>query len=377
MKIIVDQNVTDAEHTFALHGEVIRVDGRRLERNQLESADALIIRTVTKVNAGLLADTPVRFVGTASIGTDHLDIPWLESQGIKWASAPGCNADSAAQYTLAMIWLACQRLGLEPAGLSVGIIGRGNVGSRVQKLLNTLGSTTVANDPPLADRGERGLVSLDEALAQDVVCLHVPLTREGPCPTWRFIDQRALALLPDGAMLLNSARGDVVDGDSMLPELLGGRLQAALDVWPGEPLIDSRLLAKTIVATPHVAGYSNEGRRNGTLMVYRAFCDWAGEPPLANSELPGKLPILTIGKGEDALSKAFDASCFVKQHDQAMRKLLPLTIGQRAIEFDRLRRNYPQRRDFHAWQISGGPPESLDVLRRLGFSVDANDQFKN
>jgi len=376
MKIIVDQNVRDAEHTFAFHGEVIRVDGRRLERNQLESADALIIRTVTKVNAGLLADTPVRFVGTASIGTDHLDIPWLESQGIKWASAPGCNADSAAQYTLAMFWLACQRLGLEPAGLSVGIIGRGNVGSRVQKLLDTLGSTTVANDPPLADRGEHGLVSLDEALAQDVVCLHVPLTREGPYPTWRFIDQRALALLPDGAMLLNSARGDVVDGDALLPELLSGRLQAALDVWPGEPLIDSRLLAKTIVATPHVAGYSNEGRRNGTLMVYRAFCDWVGDPPLANSELPGKLPILTIGTGEDALSKAFDASCFVKQHDQAMRKLLPLTIEQRAIEFDRLRRNYPQRRDFHAWQTNGGSPESLDVLRRLGFSIPASDKFK-
>jgi len=149
-----------------------------------------------------------------------------------------------------------------------------------------------------------------------------------------------------------------------------------LDVWPGEPLIDSRLLAKTIVATPHVAGYSNEGRRNGTLMVYRAFCDWVGDPPLANSELPGKLPILTIGTGEDALSKAFDASCFVKQHDQAMRKLLPLTIEQRAIEFDRLRRNYPQRRDFHAWQTNGGSPESLDVLRRLGFSLTALDKFE-
>jgi len=376
MKIVVDQNVTDAENTFALHGEVIRVDGRRLKRDQLENADALIIRTVTKANAELLANTPIRFVGTASIGTDHLDIPWLEQEGIKWASAPGCNADSAAQYTLAMIWLACQRLKCEPASLNVGIIGRGNVGSRVQKLLKTIGASTVANDPPLADRGESGLVSLEEALEQDIVCLHVPLTRQEPYPTWRFIEQRALARLPDGALLLNSARGDVADGDALLPELLSGRLQAALDVWPGEPLIDGLLLEKAVVATPHVSGYSNEGRRNGTLMVYRAFCDWAGEPPLANSDIPGDLPKLTIGEGEDALCKALDASCFVKHHDQAMQNLLPLTIEQRAIEFDQLRRNYPYRRDFHAWQVSGSPSESLDVLRRLGFSVIANDQFK-
>ena len=376
MKIVVDQNVTDAENTFALHGEVIRVDGRRLKRNQLESADALIIRTVTKVNAELLANTPVRFIGTASIGTDHLDIPWLEQEGIKWASAPGCNADSAAQYTLAMIWLACKRLGRNPAGLHVGIIGRGNVGSRVQRLLNTIGATTVANDPPLADRGESGLVSFNEALEQEIVCLHVPLTSEGPYPTLRFIDRRALARLPDGALLLNSARGNVVDGDALLPELLSGRLQAALDVWPGEPLINGRLLEKAVVATPHVAGYSNEGRRNGTLMVYRAFCDWAGEPLLANSDIPGDLPKLTIGEDEDALSNALDASCFVKHHDQAMRNLLPLTIEQRAIEFDQLRRNYPYRRDFHAWQVSGSPSESLDVLRRLGFSVTAKDGSK-
>ncbi|MFC1795502.1 4-phosphoerythronate dehydrogenase [Pseudomonadota bacterium] len=376
MKIIVDQNVTDAENTFALHGDVIPVDGRHLERDQLESADALIIRSVTKVNAGLLDNTPVRFVGTASIGTDHLDIPWLEQEGIKWASAPGCNADSAAQYTLAMIWLACLRLGRNPAGLRVGIIGRGNVGLRVQRLLNTIGATTVANDPPQADRGEPGLVSLDEALEQDIVCLHVPLTRDGPYPTWRFIDQRALARLPNSALLLNTARGNAVDGNALLAELLSGRLQAALDVWPTEPLIDGLLLDKAIVATPHVAGYSNEGRRNGSLMVYRAFCDWAGEPPLASSNIPGDLPKLTIGEGDDTLSKALDASCFVKHHDQAMRNLLPLTIEQRAVEFDQLRRNYPYRRDFHAWQVSGSPPESLDVLRRLGFSVTAKDGSK-
>ncbi len=369
MKIVVDQNVSHAENTFARHGEIIRLDGRQLKREQLTSADALIIRTVTKVNAALLDNTPVGFVGSASIGSDHMDIPWLEEKGIIWANAPGCNADSAAQYTLAMIWLACQRLGHTLADLNVGVIGRGNVGSRVQELLTALGATVVANDPPLADRGEPGLVSLDEALAQDIVCLHVPLARDGPYPTWRFINRQVLARMPDGALLLNAARGDVVDGDALLQELQSGRLQAALDVWPGEPFIDCQLLEKTVVATPHVAGYSNDGRRNGTVMVYRAFCDWAGESPVESTDFPGNSPELTIKRGDNAVSKSLDASCFVSKNDQALRGLSSLPLEQRAIEFDHLRRNYPKRRDFRAWQIQCEQPASDTVLRKLGFTL--------
>jgi erythronate-4-phosphate dehydrogenase len=373
MKIVVDQNVSYAEKTFDRHGEITRVDGRQLKREQLRSADALIIRTVTRVNAALLTDTPVRFVGSASIGTDHMDIPWLQEHGIHWANAPGCNADSAAQYTLAMVWLACQRLELELKGLSVGVIGRGNVGSRVQRLLTTMGATVVANDPPLADRGETGLVPLEEALSQDIVCLHVPLTREGPYPTWRFIGRQALARMPDGALLLNAGRGDAVDGDDLTCELQSGRLQAALDVWPGEPLIDGQLLDKTVVATPHVAGYSSDGRRNGTMMVYQAFCEWAGELPAAAAESPGVFQKLQLETNRDPVSKALDASCFVAEHDHAMRELIPLTTKQRAIEFDRLRRTYPKRRDFHAWQISCKQSEQSDLLRTLGFTMTAPD----
>ncbi len=373
MKIVVDQNITAAENTFAHHGEIIRVDGRRLKREQLRSADALIIRTATKANAALLDHTPVGFVGSASIGTDHMDIPWLEENGINWANAPGSTATSAAQYSLAMIWLACQKLGYTLADLSIGVIGRGHVGSRVQKLLTTMGTTVVANDPPLADRGETGLVSLDEALAQDIVCLHVPLTRDGPHPTWRFIDRQALTRIPDDALLLNAARGDVVDGDALLPELQSGRLQAALDVWPGEPFIDGRVLEKTVVATPHVAGYSSEGRRNGMLMVYRAFCDWAGETAVDSTNFPGDLPNMTIQNGDEALSEALNLACFVSEHDQAMRKLESLPMEQQAIEFDSLRRNYPVRRDFGAWQISCKPIESAILLGSLGFSMVSTD----
>ena len=139
VKIVVDQNIRGIGDTFSHHGEIVLMDGREIRREHLLETDLLIIRTTTRVNAELLAGTPVRFVGTTSIGTDHLDIPWLEANGIRWCNAPGCNADSAAQYTLSMIWLACERLGLDLADLSVGIIGRGNVGSLVKKLMQTLG----------------------------------------------------------------------------------------------------------------------------------------------------------------------------------------------------------------------------------------------
>ncbi len=257
MKIVVDQNIRGAGSTFGRHAKLDVVDGRALRAEHLADTDVLIIRTTTRVDQHLLQDSKVGFVGTTSIGTDHLDIDWLEQQGITWASAPGCNADSAAQYTLAMMWLACERLGRRLADQRVGIIGRGNVGSRVQRLLAALGIESVANDPPLAELGKSGLVSLEEALAQDIVSLHVPLERGGAHPTYRFIASEQLARMPDHALLVNTARGDVIDGNALMVELANGRLHAALDVWPGEPIFSSELLESTTVATPHVAGYSN------------------------------------------------------------------------------------------------------------------------
>jgi erythronate-4-phosphate dehydrogenase len=268
-----------------------------------------------------------------------------------------------------MIWLACERLGHMLADLRVGIIGRGNVGSRVQTLLQAIGAETVANDPPLADSGVTGLVSLEEALEQDIVCLHVPLTQEGRYPTTRFIAQQQLGRMPDGALLVNSARGGVIDGDSLKSSLQSGRLHAALDVWPGEPDIDVELLRETTVATPHVAGYSDDGKRNGTMMVYDAFCHWAGETPSFPGPDPGEKMELIIETGSDAISKALDASCFVRQQDQAMQNLSRLPPEQRPLEFDRLRHEYPRRRDFHAWQVCCKQSGSAEILRQLGYSV--------
>jgi len=369
LKIVVDRNIRAARATFGAHADLVFMDGRTIRRDDLLDADALVVRTATRVGPELLQGTPVRFVGSTSIGTDHLDIDWLTRAGIAWSNAPGCNADSAAQYTLAMIWLAWERLGRSLSGLTAGIIGHGNVGSRVKCLLETLGARVVANDPPLAAAGEPGLVSLDEALDQDLVCLHVPLTTDGPYPTCRMIAAETLARMRDGALLVNTARGDVVDGPALLAELQSGRLHAALDVWPGEPRIDAALLRAACVATPHVAGYSDDGKRLGTWMVYTRFCEWAGLEAVQTAAAPGDVQELELPAGDDVLGRALDAACFVALHDSGLRTLAEVSAGQRAAGFDQLRRDYPPRRDFKGWRLRVADPESARLLRRLGFQA--------
>jgi len=373
LKIVVDQNIRGAEETFGRHADLVFKDGREICAGDLSDADALVVRTATQVNRKLLQFSPVRFVGTTSIGIDHLDTGWLDQQGIRWANAPGCNADAAAQYTLAMIWLACQRMGRALNTLSVGIIGRGNVGSRLDRLLRAFGVKTLANDPPLAEQGESGLVSLEEVLSQDIVSLHVPLTEAGAHPTQRLIGAGQLSLMPDGALLVNAARGDVVDGAALVRELRSRRLFAALDTWPGEPLIDHQLLEAAVVATPHVAGYSNDGKRNGTYIVYRAFCRHTGLPAPDLPKPPGPLPHLSVKAEDDCISRALDAACFVRRHDTEMKSLLGRDIRQRASEFDRLRRDYPPRRDFQAWSVDCRDAASARLLGLLGFVASTTE----
>lgn len=367
MLIVADQDLPLLDRTFGRHATLRLRPGREISRADLTDADALVVRSITRVGARILAGTPVRFVGTATIGLDHLDTEWLRASGVRWASAPGCNATAAAQYSLAMILLALQRGGRKPDGLSAGVIGRGNVGSRVQGLLHALGVPCVACDPPLQDRGVGGLVSLRRALDNDLVCLHVPLTRRGPCPTWRLLDAATLAGMPDQALLLNTARGDVVDGPALLRELDRGRLQAALDVWPGEPRLDPRLLELCRVATPHVAGYSEQGRQAGVLEVYRAFCHWAGLRPQEPRDRFPPARELRVGSGAQALCEAVTAATGVLRDDRALREAA--RAPDVAAAFDALRRNYPARPEFRHWRITGSDDATRATLGALGFET--------
>ena len=376
MKIIADENMPALEETFAPGNELIRLNGRQMTPQDVEDADVLLVRSITRVDQALLDNSKVRFVGSATIGIDHLDTSWLDANNICWANAPGCNADAAAQFTLSMMVLSCERLNRNFLQQSVGVVGRGNVGSRLVKLLQSLGSKVVACDPPLQDAGQTGLVSMSECCEQDIVSIHVPLTSEGPNPTKHLFDQLQLAQLRPGTLLVNAARGGVVNAKALLHELNAQRLYAALDVWPDEPFIARQLLDATTVATPHVAGSSVQGKRNGTLMIYqafrRAFPHLAAEATVSQQvptvagclEFPDDIGL------QSALKQLLEASCPVARDDEMLRALKSTTTEPN-VHIDALRSHYPRRNEFAAWAFEGAAIEVAKPLQRLGFSSTA------
>ncbi len=365
MLAIADQNMTALPDTFGRHLDLRLLPGRSLRREQLGDAEVLLVRSVTRVDADLLEGSRVRFVGSATIGTDHLDTDWLERQGIAWAHAPGCNADAAAQYTLGMLCLACVRLQRPLVEQRVAIIGHGNVGSRLHQLLEVLGVGITVCDPPLQARGELDNgVALEQALACDIVCLHVPLTQGTRWPTAGMIGPEQLALMRNGALLLNTARGSVVDGNALITALEARHIHAALDVWPQEPRIETGLLERVTVATPHVAGYSVEGKQRGTQMIFNAFLRWSGQPspPPSLAPVAGD-PRLRLPPGlDDPLTAVLIGATKVEADDTRLRNAGAID----ASAFDRLRRAHAPRHEFS--RITLGTPGAMDPrIRALGF----------
>lgn len=373
MKIVVDQNIPGIDETFARHGEIERVDGRSLNPARLRNARAVIVRSVTPVGRDLLADTDVEFVGSTTIGTDHLDTEWLGRNGIRWANAPGCNAASAAQYTVAMIVLSCRRLDIKLSDCRVGVVGLGNVGRRVSQLLSLLGAGEQrVCDPPLAKFGEQtGQTEFYPMTAMsscDLVTLHVPLTQSGAYPTLDLVDDDFLRSLPENALLINTSRGKVTNGPALQHWLSRGNCHAALDVFPGEPEIAPELLASCTVATPHVAGYSVDGKLNGCSMIYRDFCTFFGFKQESNdlaTSLPHEQMVLS---GRERLEDIILRVCPVERDDTNLREAQQAGDDHLAGLFDRLRREYPPRRDFAGWMLQGDAPlDLLAQLRNLGF----------
>jgi erythronate-4-phosphate dehydrogenase len=372
MKIVADKNIPLLSETFGQHGEVLQLEGRQIRKADLANANVLLVRSVTRVNRSLLEGTPVRFVGSTTIGIDHLDTNWLEANSISWAHAPGCNADSAAQYALAMMWLACDRLQINFRQQSVGIIGRGNVGGRLENLLNVLGIPVMACDPPLREAGAHRLVSMQEACTNSIISLHVPLTRSGSHSTENLMSEKLLRNLTTGTLLVNTARGPVIEGPALLQQLQSGRLHAALDVWPDEPYIARQWLESVCVATPHVAGYSLEGKLKGTEMVYQAFCNkfFPGSAQCSAPLGEGiKLPIEPRATVDQALQQAIESSCPVSRDDAALRAAACLPDENRCVQIDGLRSAYPVRREFKSYEIQDGPSAATDQLGQLGFKI--------
>lgn len=372
MKIVADMNMPALEETFGLHGELLCVEGRSIERADLLDADVLLVRSVTRVNADLLQGTAVGFVGSATIGIDHLNTDWLENHGIVWAHAPGCNADAAAQYTLAMMWLACQRLNHEFRQQRVGIIGWGNVGRRLGQLLKTLDIPVMACDPPLADLGEPKLVSMAEVCRNSIISLHLPLTHTGKYPSKDLFDFDLLTALQPGTLLVNASRGGVIAKHALSSVLRSGQIYAALDVWPEEPYINSELLDAVTVATPHIAGYSREGKQAGTEMIYRAFCSAFALKTIGLPMTVGD-PVTVDGQSsaspDQLLQRLLESSCPVARDDTALRALPPISGEQDRIQIDSLRNSYPDRCEFKSHRVPGTTGDVAHRLGSLGFKT--------
>ena len=282
MLIVADENIPLLDEFFAGFGEIRRYPGRQIDAAAVRDADLLLVRSVTRVDQSLLADSQVRFVGTCTIGTDHLDLDYLDSRQISWCSAPGCNARGVVDYVLGSILALAEQQGVDPAQRSYGIVGAGHVGGRLLKVLRGLGWAVKACDPPLAALQTGEFVDLAEILQDcDVLSLHTPLAAD----TRHLVGASQLAALRPGAWLINASRGAVVDNQALRQRLESGAdLQVVLDVWEGEPLVDVPLANLCHIATPHIAGYSLDGKLRGTAQIYQAFCASMGLSPTISLE---------------------------------------------------------------------------------------------
>lgn len=377
MKIVADENIPYVADAFGAIGDVTTMHGRRVTREHLADAEILLVRSVTKVNGELLDGTPVRFVATATIGLDHLDQDYLASRGIEVASAPGSNATSVAEYVTAALLVLGERRGLTLDGMTAGVIGVGNVGSRVVDKLQALGMTVLQNDPPLQRQtGAPKYLPLDELFDADVITVHVPLTTDGQDPTHHMIGEGFLRRLKPGAILLNASRGGVGDTGALLDYAAKpGRGPMVVDVWEDEPNISLDLLAAVDLGSPHIAGYSFDGKVRGCQMIYEAACRFLGATPTWDAKAalpPPEHPEVDLsdcrGSEEDLLRCVVLTVYDIEADDSRLRELTHLPAEERGPYFDRLRKDYPRRREVSNTTVAAGVSGRVaEKLRRLGF----------
>ena len=388
MKIVIDEKIPFIRGAFERWADVIYAPGRNIDASMVSDADALIVRTRTRCNAALLEGSRVRIVASATIGFDHIDTVWLEQNGIKWVNAPGCNSGSVMQYITSLLFFLAKKHSFDPGSMTLGIVGAGNVGSKVARAASAIGMRVLLNDPPRQRREEgtesqlpksnsgvrRGgtkFHSLKTLLTDcDIITLHVPLTREGEDKTFHLIDREILSQLDRQKIIINSSRGEVVDNLALREALKSGRLRgAALDVWEGEPAADPQLIDLADIATPHIAGYSVDGKANATISSVRVVADELGLPmhDWAPAELPQPaMPLIDLtGKGGAAP---------VEMVAQAVKHTYPveeddLLFRNHRENFEYLRDNYRIRREFSSYRVRTNDPETERILKELGFQI--------
>lgn len=366
---------------FGSLGETVVRPDHAISPRDLRDADALIVRSKTTVDARLLEGSRVSFVGTATAGTDHLDVAYLNQSPLAWCSAPGCNADSVAEYVAAAACCLASRHGARLDQMTLGVIGVGQIGHRVVRKAEALGMTVLRNDPPLElATGDPTFMSLDDLLDEaDLATLHVPLTKGGQFPTYRLANCGFFEHVKPGCFFINTSRGEVVDAEGLLFALERGAVgRAVLDVWEDEPFISSDLVAKVDLATPHIAGYSFEGRLNGTVAVYREACHFFETEPAWHpdpSAFPEAPRVALDARGmtrERALWEIIRACYDIEADDRALRGGPAQDEAAWGLHFDALRRDYPVRREFPAAKVklSNADRGLARQVAALGFHVE-------
>ncbi len=376
MKIVADVNIPLVSEVFSDFGEVQTLSGRSITAAHLRDAEILLVRSVTRVDESLLKDSKVRFVGTATIGVDHIDTQFLRNSSIGFAYAAGSNADSASQYVVSALIEYSKSHNVNLADKTLAIIGVGNVGSRVLKAAQILGMKCLLCDPPKKRlTGSDLYLSLPEALSEaDFITIHVPLEYDGSDSTYHLISDQAFSFVKEGAVFINTSRGKVVDESALLSACgkLGGMI---LDVWYNEPNINRDLIRLATIATPHIAGYSARGKRLGTRMIYDSACAYffaENKWQEHAADVVNPCTIVDVTGSLDPLYDAISQTYPIMRDDATLRKGAQISQEKVGDYFDGLRKNYPHRDEFSEREVrckvGSCDQGALDVLGALGFN---------
>ncbi|NCC53019.1 MAG: 4-phosphoerythronate dehydrogenase [Spartobacteria bacterium] len=379
MKIVCASSVLFGGEAFASLGEVSVVPEQQISPAIVSCADALVTRSKTHICEHLLTGSRVRFAGTATAGMDHMDLPYLQKAGIATVSAPGCNATSVAEYVIVALVYLAEHYGLTLAGMTLGVIGVGQIGSRLARMAEVLGLEVLRNDPPLAAASnDPQYRPLEEVLQHaDILTFHVPLAHEGPHPTWHMADCKFFARVKPGCIIINASRGEVIDSDSLALVIERGVVRhVVLDVWEHEPRFNHELLAHIDIGTPHIAGYSTDGKLAGTLQVYHEACHFfevepCWTPPALPPPAHPEIRLDARGKrDEESLWELTRQVYDITADDRRLREVVSDDPVARGAGFVRLRRDYPVRREFSSTSVSlvNAGQDLVDKIAGLGFA---------
>jgi len=369
MKVVIDNKIPFIKGLLEPLADISYIEGNKIGKKDILNADALIVRTRTKIDSSLLSGTAVKYIGSATIGTDHIDTGWCRQNGIHCAASPGCNAGSVNQYILSALAILQNKFRYKPENTTIGIVGVGNVGKKVAASVRLLGYNVLLNDPPRSRiEGPGAFVSLDKLLENsDIITVHVPLTLDGRDKTHHLICSDTISKAKKGVILINTSRGGVVDEKMLLSNLKSGKIKACVtDVWEGEPNISRELLTRSTIATPHIAGYSSDGKLRASTMIIEDFARFFKLPqPAYNVDLPSpEDPIISIKEWhntEDLPAKAILHTYPIMNDHHLLLK--------NPDRFEELRNNYPNRREFDSYTINKVPDRVKNILKDLGFRV--------